>query len=69
MDEELVLAVPPSVAPISTIYALDRKYKAVDAAVLDGQSVVMLICYASNNSESSYTDSDKGFPVFRRRRW
>ena len=42
VEEELVLAVPSSHTSIPAIAVPDRKYKAVDAAALDGQSLVML---------------------------
>lgn len=42
VEEELVLAVPNSYPSLPSISTPDRKYKAVDAAVLGGQSLVML---------------------------
>lgn len=42
MEEELVLAVPTSFPPLACISTPDRKYKAVDAAVLDGNNFVTL---------------------------
>ncbi len=42
MEEELVLAVPSSFAPLPCSEIPERKYPAVDAKVLDGQSMVML---------------------------
>ncbi len=42
MEEELVLAVPSSHAPLPAIYIRNRKYKAVDAAVLNGMNLVTL---------------------------
>ncbi len=41
-EEELVLAVPSSAARFSGLTMKDRKFEAVDAAVLNGQSLVML---------------------------
>ena len=42
MEEELILAVPAAFPLLSATVRPDRKYKAVDAAVLDGQRLVML---------------------------
>ena len=42
MEEELILAVPGSHPSLPAKATADRKYKVVDAAVLDGQSLVML---------------------------
>lgn len=42
MEEELILAVPSSLRPIPTIDVPERKYPAIDAKVLDDQSMVML---------------------------
>jgi len=42
MEEELVLAVPGSYPSLRGTSTPGRKYKAVDASVLDGQSLVML---------------------------
>lgn len=42
VEEELILAVPASYPLLSATAKPDRKYKAVDAAVLNGQSLVML---------------------------
>lgn len=42
LEEELVLAVPPSVALFSTEKVEERKFPAVDASVLNDQSLVML---------------------------
>lgn len=42
MEEELVLAVPTAFPPLPATTTPDRKYKSVDASVLNGQSLVML---------------------------
>lgn len=42
VEEELILAVPSSHPSLPAKATSDRKYKAVDAMVLDGQSLVML---------------------------
>ena len=42
MEEELVLAVPASFDPLPAQAIPGRKYPAVDAKILDGQSMVML---------------------------
>lgn len=42
MEEELVLAVPSSFDPLPARDVPDRKYPAVDAKMLNGQSMVML---------------------------
>lgn len=42
VEEELILAVPASAAPFLSVAVKERKYPAVDAAVLDGQDLVML---------------------------
>lgn len=42
VEEELILAVPCSHSSLPSISTQDRKYKAVDAAVLSGQRLVML---------------------------
>ena len=42
MEEELILAVPSSFDPLPTKVIPERKYPAVDAKILNGQSLVML---------------------------
>lgn len=42
VEEELVLAVPPSYPSFQTTKVQDRKHPAVDAVVLDGKRLVML---------------------------
>lgn len=42
VEEELILAVPPSYPSFQTTKVQDRKHPAVDAVVLDGKRLVML---------------------------
>ena len=42
MEEEIVLAVPSSFAPLPSVKAGNRKYDAVDAKMLNGLSLVMI---------------------------
>ncbi len=42
VEEELILAVPASFPPLSAVPLPSRRFPAVDATVLDGQSLVML---------------------------
>ncbi len=44
VEEELILALPPSYPSFQTTKVQDRKHPAVDAVVLDGKRLVMLTC-------------------------